>query len=142
MLNCHCKVQGVCIMYLIMYNALGLHTVKLPAVDWSSIQFWTLLAKGHNTQASNFHFINSLKILECATNRDGLLFVTLRYVQQDPYLIVPNDMQTAVQYRLLDKHLDMCKPFMSYYVRHSWTSQTKMIIRIYNHELVHFSSFL
>ena len=46
----------------------------------STIKFWTLLAKGHSTyKASNFPFINSLKILWCATNRDMLLLATLRY---------------------------------------------------------------
>jgi hypothetical protein len=25
-----------------------LHTVKLKAVDWATIQFWNLLAKGHS----------------------------------------------------------------------------------------------
>ena len=32
----------------------------------------------HSTQASNFSFLNSLKILECDTNRDRLLLATLR----------------------------------------------------------------
>ena len=50
-----------------------LSTVKLRAVDWSTIQFWSLLAKGHSTEASNFPFINSLKTLRCATYRDSLL---------------------------------------------------------------------
>ena len=27
----------------------SLSTVKLPAVDWSTIQFWNFLAKGHST---------------------------------------------------------------------------------------------
>ena len=26
-----------------------LHTVQLRAVDWSTFQFWTFLAKGHST---------------------------------------------------------------------------------------------
>ena len=46
--------------------------VKSGTVDWSTIQLWTLLAKGHST--SNFPFIKSLKILGCATNRDVLLY--------------------------------------------------------------------
>ena len=54
-----------------------LGTVKSRAVDRSTIQLWTLLAKGHITQASNFPFINSLKIIECATNQDSLLLTTL-----------------------------------------------------------------
>ena len=59
-----------------------LPTVKSRAVDRSTIQFWTFLAKVHSTQESNFHFINSLKILECATNGDSLLLVTLRYIAE------------------------------------------------------------
>ena len=43
-------------------------TVKLQAVDWTTIQLWKLLAKGHSIQASNFPFINILKMLWCATN--------------------------------------------------------------------------
>ena len=56
-------------------------TIKSWAVDWSTIQFWTLLAKGdsiHKLQISPF--INNLKILGCATNQDVLLLATLRYI--------------------------------------------------------------
>ena len=56
-----------------------LHTVKSRAVDRSTIQFWTLLAKGHSTQGSNFPFIKSQKILGRATNWDVLLLATLWY---------------------------------------------------------------
>ena len=57
-------------------------TIKSRAVDWSTIQFWTLLDKGHSTQASKFPFINSLKILESATNRDRLLLAILWYIMK------------------------------------------------------------
>ena len=40
---------------------------------------WTISAKVNNTYASNFPFLNSLKILKCATNRDSLLLATLQY---------------------------------------------------------------
>ena len=65
-------------LYLHMY--LIWNTVRSQVVDRSTIQFWTLLAKGHSIETSNFPFIISLKILECATNRDSLLLmlVTLR----------------------------------------------------------------
>ena len=49
-------------------------------LDWSTIQFLKLLAKGHCTQASNFSLINILKMLGCATNRYVLLLLTLRYL--------------------------------------------------------------
>ena len=45
-----------------------------------TIKFWTLLAKGQSKKASNFYFINILKILKYAINRDSLLLVTLQYV--------------------------------------------------------------
>ena len=56
------------------------------AVDRSTIQFLTLLAKDHSTKVSNFPFIyeweiSSLKILKCATNRDSLLLPTLWYLK-------------------------------------------------------------
>ena len=57
-----------------------LGTVKLWAVERSTVQFWILLAKVHSTNASNFPFINSLKILGCATNRDVILLATLQYL--------------------------------------------------------------
>ena len=45
-----------------------IHTVKLQAVNRATIQFWTLLDKGHiTTLASNFPFINNMKILGFAT---------------------------------------------------------------------------
>ena len=53
-------------------------TPVLQAVDWTTTQFWILLAKGHNSKASNFPFINSLIILRFAMKRDVLLLVTLR----------------------------------------------------------------
>ena len=59
------------------YVVLPETTVKSRAVDLSTIQFWTFLAKGHSTQASKFPFINSLKM--CATNRDMRLLTTLQY---------------------------------------------------------------
>ena len=37
------------------------------------------LAKGHTSLASNFPFINILKMLGCANNRDNLLLATLKY---------------------------------------------------------------
>ena len=55
------------------------NTVKSRAVDRSTIQFWNFWAKGHSTKASNFPFINSRKILGCATNQDVLLLATLQY---------------------------------------------------------------
>ena len=55
------------------------NSVKLQAVFRSTIQFLTLLVKGPSTKASNFPYLNSLKILKCATNRDSLLLTTLRY---------------------------------------------------------------
>ena len=56
------------------------NTIKLWAVDWSIIQFWSLLAKDQSTKASYFPLKNSLKILKCATNRDSLLLATLQYL--------------------------------------------------------------
>ena len=50
----------------------------LRVLDQATIQFWTLLAKGH--KASNFLFIKGLKILWYATNRKVLLLATLQYV--------------------------------------------------------------
>ena len=61
-------------------NTLILHNVKLGAVDRSTSQFWTILYKGHSSKASNPPFINSLKNIGSAKNRDSLLLVTLRYV--------------------------------------------------------------
>ena len=61
-------------------------TVKSREVDWSTIQFWTLLAKGHSTEPSNFPFIRSLKIVGCATNREMLLLAILRYVLNCMYI--------------------------------------------------------
>ena len=58
-----------------------LHTVQSRAVDWSTVQFLTFLAKCHSTWGSNFPFINSLKILGCATNWDKLLFGTLQFLK-------------------------------------------------------------
>ena len=57
-----------------------LYTVKSRAVDQSTIQFCTITSKGHSTWTSKFPFINSLKILECANNRDCLLLATLQYL--------------------------------------------------------------
>ena len=54
-------------------------TVKLQAVDWSTIQFWNFWAKGYSTEGSNFPFKSLLKPLGCATNQDSLLLTTLRY---------------------------------------------------------------
>ena len=47
------------------------------------IWFLTLLAKGLSTKASDFPFINSLKILGCATNRDELLFSLCDVIRQN-----------------------------------------------------------
>ena len=58
------------------------HTIKSLAVDLSTIQFWTFLSKVQTTYTFNFPFINSLKILWCATNQGNLLLRTLRYVDQ------------------------------------------------------------
>ena len=56
---------------------------KLRAVDRSTIQFQKLPAKDHSTstKASNFPFINILKMFGCATYRDVLLLATLRYME-------------------------------------------------------------
>ena len=48
-------------------------TVKLRAVDWAAIHFWTLFG-----QKSQYISIKFLKILGCAANQDVLLLVTLR----------------------------------------------------------------
>ena len=45
----------------------------------STIQFWTFLVKGHSTQRSNFSFINSLKIFECATNWDSAVYTAQNF---------------------------------------------------------------
>ena len=54
-----------------------IYTVKLQAVDRSTVQFWKLSAKSHSTKASNFPFINIMKMLGCATNRDSLMLAIL-----------------------------------------------------------------
>ena len=51
-------------------------------VDRATIKFWNLLAKFQTTQASNFLFINILKIVGCATNQDVLLLATLQYLSR------------------------------------------------------------
>ena len=56
-------------------------TVKLRAVDWSTIQFWKFFAKGFSAYATNFPFINILKMFGCATNWDMLLLATLRHMK-------------------------------------------------------------
>ena len=61
----------------ILYKV-GWHTVKLRAVDRSTINFGIFLVKGHRPQYIGIKcpFINSLKILGRATNRDVLLLAT------------------------------------------------------------------
>ena len=54
--------------------------VNLRAVDWSTIRFYTLWAKGHSTKALDFPFINSSIILGCPANLDVLLLATLQYL--------------------------------------------------------------
>ena len=50
------------------------HTLKLRAVDRSTIQFWTLCAK-----ASNLPLINSLKMFGCASNQDNTWWYQCSY---------------------------------------------------------------
>ena len=49
---------------------------------YEKVLFFTKLSY-HQISGSNFPFINILKILECATNRDSLLLATLRYNLRD-----------------------------------------------------------
>ena len=44
--NCVQKIQGPQSQ---SKNRSKVHTVKSQAVDWSTIQFWNLTAKGHST---------------------------------------------------------------------------------------------
>ena len=53
-------------------NLISIGLTFIP--DYRVPFFWTLLSKGHST---NFPFLNSLKILGCATNQDMLLLATL-----------------------------------------------------------------
>ena len=55
-----------------------LDIIKTWAVDRSTIQFWTILSKDHRTYTSKSPSLNSLKILDCATNWNSLLLKTLR----------------------------------------------------------------
>ena len=66
-----------CEIHSAMRHCDEIYTVKLQAVDRSTVQFWKLSAKSHSTKASNFPFINIMKMLGCATNRDSLLLAIL-----------------------------------------------------------------
>ena len=73
------------------------YTMKWQAVSRSTIHFWTLWAKGHSTQASNFTFINNMKVWKCAANQDSVLLVTLGYINLT-YIYVGRYLNAILKY--------------------------------------------